>query len=181
MRTKKQSAGKTRQAPEPIAASTAVTGENEGQSNDYFTPKELDKISKTLVDMKKTIFRGIDEGIKQGSSKDTSEYQGDNYDIAASERDRELTYMLGDRERIKIREIDNALLKIKDGSYGICEECGEPIAKKRLMLIPYTNLCINCQSHAEEEERIRTKDGYPESMDHLTMIDEDDSFKDQND
>ena len=131
-----------------------------------------------FIKMKKDIFKEIDAGIKEGSSKDSTEYRGDNYDIASSERDRELMYMLGDRERKKVREIDNALLKIKEGTYGVCDECGEPISKKRLKIIPYSNLCINCQSKAEEEERKRLNEDYIDHLNTLSLINDDDTFKD---
>ncbi len=143
-----------------------------------FSDKELGEIKETLTLMKRAIFKEIDASIKEGSSKDSSEYQGDNYDIASNERDRELSYMLGDRERKKVREIDNALLKIKEGTYGVCDECGEPISKKRLKVIPYSNLCINCQSRAEEEGKMQATDDYIENLRHLSLIDEDSTFKD---
>ena len=96
----------------------------------------------------------------------------------SSERDRELMYMLGDRERKKVREIDNALLKIKEGTYGVCDECGEPISKKRLKIIPYSNLCINCQSRAEEEEKKRMSEDYIDHLSTLSLISDDETFKD---
>ncbi|MFW0884884.1 TraR/DksA family transcriptional regulator [Candidatus Acidulodesulfobacterium sp. H_13] len=146
-----------------------------------FSPEELEEIKETLINMKKVIFKEIDASIKEGSSKDPAEYRGDNYDIASNERDRELSYMLGDRERKKVREIDDALYKIKEGEYGICDECGETISKKRLKIIPYSNLCINCRSREEEEEKRRISEDY---MDHLTgmpLINEDEIFKDSDD
>jgi DnaK suppressor protein len=143
-----------------------------------FSAAEIEQAKKTLLKMKKAIFKEIDAGIKEGSSKDSTEYRGDNYDIASSERDRELSYMLGDRERRKVREIDNALFKIKEGSYGICDECGEPISKKRLQIIPYSNLCINCQSRAEEEEKKQMNEEYIDHLSTLSLMNEDETFKD---
>ncbi len=151
---------------------------NPEENENEFSDKELEEIKKNLTLMKREIFKDIDASIKEGSSKDSSEYQGDNYDIASNERDRELSYMLGDRERQKIREIDNALLKIKEGTYGVCDECGEPISKKRLKVIPYSNFCIHCQSRSEEEGKAQATDDYLENLRHLSLIDEDDVFKD---
>ncbi len=150
----------------------------ENSDEQTFSPAEIESAKKTLAKMKKDIFKEIDAGIKEGSSKDSTEYRGDNYDIASSERDRELMYMLGDRERKKVREIDNALLKIKEGTYGVCDECGEPISKKRLKIIPYSNLCINCQSRAEEEEKKRMSEDYIDHLSTLSLISDDETFKD---
>ncbi len=150
----------------------------ENNDEHTFSPAEIESANQTLVKMKKDIFKEIDAGIKEGSSKDSTEYRGDNYDIASSERDRELSYMLGDRERKKVREIDNALLKIKEGTYGICDECGEPISKKRLKIIPYSNLCINCQSRVEEEEKKKMSEDYIDHLSTLSLMEGDEAFKD---
>jgi len=154
---------------------------NESIDEQAFSPAEIESAKKTLIQLKKEIFKEIDAGIKEGSSKDSTEYRGDNYDIASSERDRELMYMLGDRERKKVKEIDNALLKIKEGTYGICDECGEPISKKRLKIIPYSNLCINCQSRAEEEEKKKMSEDYTDHLSTLSLIVDDETFKDSDD
>ncbi|MCL4428253.1 MAG: TraR/DksA family transcriptional regulator [Deltaproteobacteria bacterium] len=150
----------------------------ENNDEQTFSPAEIESAKETLIKMKKDIFKEIDAGIKEGSSKDSTEYRGDNYDIASSERDRELSYMLGDRERKKVREIDNALLKIKEGTYGVCDECGEPISKKRLKIIPYSNLCINCQSKAEEEEKKQMSEDYIDHLNTLSLMEGDETFKD---
>lgn len=152
--------------------------QNLDENEEEFSDAELEEIKKNLILMKRVIFKDIDASIKEGSSKDSSEYQGDNYDIASNERDRELSYTLGDRERQKIKELDNALLKIKEGTYGVCDECGEPISKKRLKVLPYSSLCINCQSRAEEEGKAQAADDYMDHLRHLSLIDDDDVFKD---
>ncbi len=150
----------------------------ENNDEQAFSPTEIEEAKKTLIKIKKDIFKEIDAGIKEGSSKDSTEYRGDNYDIASTERDRELSYMLGDRERKKVREIDNALLKIKEGTYGTCDECGKPISKKRLKIIPYSNLCINCQSMVEEEEKKRMSEDYIDRLSMLSLMSDDEMFKD---
>jgi len=80
---------------------------------------------------------------------------GDIYDIASKERDRELTLMLGDRDREKLSEIEDALERIKENVYGECEECGEPIAENRLRALPSTRVCVECQSRHEREMKIK--------------------------
>lgn len=49
-----------------------------------------------------------------------------------------------------VMQIDNALLRIEDGSYGNCLECGKPIPEKRLQLVPYTEYCVDCAEEMEE-------------------------------
>jgi DnaK suppressor protein len=93
---------------------------------------------------------------KVKSESDTSKFEtGDIYDIASSERERELSLILGDRERAKLAEIEDALERIEDKSYGICEECGEPIGEHRLRALPFTRVCVDCKSRAEREELVK--------------------------
>jgi DnaK suppressor protein len=76
---------------------------------------------------------------------------GDLADHAGDERTRELSLLLTDREKEKLQAVDEALEKLNRGSYGICEECGEPIAPARLEAIPLAKLCLSCQSELEKE------------------------------
>jgi DnaK suppressor protein len=93
---------------------------------------------------------------------------GDIYDLASNERERELTLTLGDRDRGKLSEIEDALERIGDGTYGECEECGEPIADNRLRALPFTKVCIECQSKKERDLRIS---GGPHEEHPVAMID----------
>jgi DnaK suppressor protein len=77
----------------------------------------------------------------------------DPTDRATLESDRIPTLRMRDRERKLIAKIDSVLERIGDGSYGLCDECGEPIAVERLRARPETTLCIACKSEQEEEER----------------------------
>jgi DnaK suppressor protein len=61
---------------------------------------------------------------------------------------------LRDRDRKLIRKIEEALERIEDGTFGICEECGEEIGIPRLKARPVTTLCIKCKSKQEEEEAL---------------------------
>ncbi len=62
-----------------------------------------------------------------------------------------MSLRLRDRERVLLKKIDKTIEKIEDGSYGICESCGEEIGTKRLEARPVTDLCIRCK---EEQEKI---------------------------
>ena len=72
---------------------------------------------------------------------------------AALESDRNFTLRIRDRERKLIAKIDEALRRLEDGSYGVCEECGEMIGTARLKARPVTTLCIQCKADQEAEER----------------------------
>lgn len=74
---------------------------------------------------------------------------GDEVDSSVEEQGRELTFLLHDRERKKLEQIDDALDRIESSDYGYCEECGEPIAKKRLLVVPFARYCVQCQQEVE--------------------------------
>lgn len=74
-------------------------------------------------------------------------------DRAALESDRNATLRIRDRERKLINKIEEALQRIDDGVYGVCEECGEEIGVDRLRARPVTTLCIACKAEQEEAER----------------------------
>lgn len=84
-----------------------------------------------------------------------NEVFADPADRATAESDRAFTLRLRDRERRLIRKIQAALKRIEDGTYGICEECGEEISLARLKARPVTRLCINCKARQEEDEHLR--------------------------
>jgi DnaK suppressor protein len=75
---------------------------------------------------------------------------GDNHlgDTASATFDRELDHGLEARVQQTVRAIDDALGKIDDGTYGLCEVCGNPIAEQRLQAIPWARLCIDDQRRA---------------------------------
>lgn len=74
-------------------------------------------------------------------------------DQATLESERSFELRIKDRERKLINKVQSALRKIGDGTYGICEGCGEPIGMKRLQARPVTTFCINCKSEMEAEEK----------------------------
>ncbi|MGD9124084.1 MAG: TraR/DksA C4-type zinc finger protein, partial [Desulfarculaceae bacterium] len=73
----------------------------------------------------------------------------------ALESDRNFLLRIRDRERKLISKIQDALARIDDGTYGICEVCGEDISSERLKARPVTTLCINCKKRQEAQEKAR--------------------------
>lgn len=105
-----------------------------------------------LLDMKRLILREISEDLRHGreGAKDDGM---DTYDLASEERDREINFILSDREREKLQSVEEALERIEEGSYGICESCDSDIAAGRLEAMPFTRLCVSCQAEREKEAK----------------------------
>jgi DnaK suppressor protein len=77
----------------------------------------------------------------------------DVFDLASVETERLHEYALKDRERRSIVELIEAIKRIDEGIYGICEECGKNISDKRLQAAPAATLCIECKAESEKRER----------------------------
>jgi DnaK suppressor protein len=114
--------------------------------------KFLADLKEHLLDMKAKLSVGIDSELK--AEREGNKDEGmDTYDLASEERDREINFILSDRERVKIKQIDDALGRMEEGSYGVCESCGLEIAEERLQAMPFTRLCRDCQQDMEREAK----------------------------
>jgi DnaK suppressor protein len=112
--------------------------------------EKLEEMKGMLLRMKEETLQEISKAMKSGTDIASGEPSGDIYDQASNERDRELLLLLGDREREKVRSIDEALLRIDDGEYGVCEECEEEIPLGRLKVMPFARLCVRCKADMEK-------------------------------
>ena len=93
------------------------------------------------------------EAGKTVEDMDEDENFPDPTDRASMESNRNSVLRIRDRERKLIFKIQEALQRLDDGAYGICEQCGEEIGIERLKARPVTTLCIGCKSDQEIEER----------------------------
>lgn len=92
------------------------------------------------------------------SLNEESEQHADLADRATSETDRAIELRARDRQRKLIAKIDAALERIEDGSYGYCEETGDPISLKRLDARPIATLSLEAQERHERRERVYRDD-----------------------
>jgi DnaK suppressor protein len=95
----------------------------------------------------------LSEAGKTVEGMDSKENFPDPTDRASLEENRNYTLRIRDRERKLIFKIEDALKRLDEGEYGICESCGENIGLERLKARPVTTLCIDCKSTQEVEER----------------------------
>jgi DnaK suppressor protein len=94
----------------------------------------------------------------------TQEQVGDEIDAALDTAAGEASSQLADMESRELAEIETALTRLKDGSYGKCEECGKAIASARLQALPYATLCINCARTDERARHAGSSFMHPSSM-----------------
>jgi len=112
----------------------------------------LKQASDMLEEMKRGLTKEM-QGRVKGETEGVKDEGRDTYDLASDERDREINFILNDREREKLVAIDEALQRIKDKSYGICESCEGEIQLGRLKVLPFTRLCVKCQEENEKESK----------------------------
>jgi DnaK suppressor protein len=118
------------------------------RQRDYFRLKLLDWREDILKEAKETLQHLQDE----------SQNHPDLADRASSETDRAIELRARDRQRKLISKIDAALQRIEEGTYGYCEETGEPITIKRLEARPIATLSIEAQERHERRERVYRDD-----------------------
>jgi len=112
------------------------------------TQKELEVIKQELIERK----YDLDKKLTQLNEKVTDEREMDPADQAASSTMEQLNSSFQNTELDEYRNIEIALNKIEDGTYGACIDCGEPIPDKRLKLYPNAARCLQCQEAVEERD-----------------------------
>ena len=119
----------------------------------YMCEKHEAYFKKKLTEWKKEIVRANNEALYNNSLDDNST-SADIVDQASSYTEKNVEMRAINRQIKLISKIDRALKKIKDGTYGYCEETDEPIGIKRLMARPIATLCIAAQEKHEKEEKV---------------------------
>jgi DnaK suppressor protein len=122
------------------------------EGEEPWTTAELDEV---LEELNSTQAHSLEvlqaaEAELDGLMKDSGDGAGqDQADVGATsfERDHELTVV--NSERDKLLQIERALGRIENGTYGVCESCSEPIGKMRLMAFPRATLCMTCKQREE--------------------------------
>ena len=127
------------------------------QTEKYMCAKHLAFFKKKLLDWKTELKRSSNEALFNSSLDDNST-SADIVDQASSYTEKNVEMRAINRQIKLISKIDSALKKIKDGTYGFCEETAEPIGLKRLMARPIATLCIAAQEKHEKDEKVYADD-----------------------
>ena len=123
---------------------------------DFMNPEQIEYFRSKLISWKESILKESKETIEDMQT-DTRNIPDIN-DRASEETDRALELRTRDRQRKLISKIDSALRRIEDGTYGFCEETGDPISFKRLDARPIATLTIEAQERHERRERVHRDD-----------------------
>lgn len=150
---------------------------DEQKKSQYLTPREIEKFRTLLYEKRNELLGNVSYMEKDALREDRSDLSSmpiHMADLGTDSYEQEFTLGLMDSERKLISEIDEALGRIEDGTYGICQVNGEPIPKPRLEAIPWARCCVACASLLEKKypakENNSDKYTYPGDVD-----DDDDS------
>ena len=141
----------------------------EKKKKPYLTPAEIEKFRALLWEKRNEVLGNVsymeNDALREGRS-DLSNVPIHMADLGSDSYEQEFTLDLMDSERKLINEIDNALARIDNGTYGICELDGKPIPKQRLEAIPWALYCISCASNSEKKplkkDETYKKYGFPD-------------------
>jgi len=122
-----------------------------------FNKKEFAEFKKIILKKKEDVLAEIksisDDVLKKSQKEASGDISGYTYhmaDVATDNYDREFSLGLASSEREILYVLDDALKKIEDGTYGICEVCKTAISKTRLKALPQASLCVKCQEKREK-------------------------------
>lgn len=119
--------------------------------------KDLTEYKKLITKRKNEVMDSIsrisEDTLKKSqkdASGDISGYAFHMADVATDNYDREFSLGLASNDRKFLYELEDALKRIEEGTFGICEECKSPVTKARLKALPYARLCLDCQQKREK-------------------------------
>jgi DnaK suppressor protein len=129
----------------------------------------LEKVRAILLKRRTALRKALADDVNL--LRGTTDAVGDEVDAALETAAGEASSQLAEVESRELMEIENALARIKDGTYGKCEICGKAIAPARLNALPYATCCINC---ARQEERFRQAGRWSAKVDRASFAEVDD-------
>ena len=116
--------------------------------------QQIEHFRKKLEEMSQDLLSEAEKTIHEMT--DNTDNYPDQTDRAAAESDRSFELRIRDRERKLLSKIKGAIDRIEEGTYGICDECGDDISLKRLEARPVTTLCIECKTMQEKHEKAQS-------------------------
>lgn len=140
-KTKKATKSPAKKAAPKPAAPKALKAPKEVS----ISKRDLDAIRKKLVEQRQDVI----EAMKRNRAPEVTSDTGDEADQAQAAMDRDLQFELSDTERNTLDQIEGAIRKIDKGTYGVCEQCRQPVETLRIKALPFARYCIRCQAGSE--------------------------------
>ncbi len=116
---------------------------------EYFKKLLIQKRDEMLKELGNLRDNDLNTTLKDASGENSA-YAYHMADIGTDNMEREKAFFFATREERFLYHIEQALERIENGTYGLCQECGEPIGRERLEAVPHARLCISCKSKEEQ-------------------------------
>ncbi|BFU95933.1 MAG: DnaK suppressor protein (Modular protein) [Nitrospira sp.] len=147
--------------PLTVAISPLAAKPKESAKEREARERRREALQKMLMRKRQEILKEIEGSIGQSLTEDQQrrlESARDVGDQALMDLDRELGISLMEMRNRRRQAIDEALVRLSEGTYGICAECGVEISERRLEAVPFAKLCVECQSREELLEKIEKEE-----------------------
>jgi len=135
-----------------------VSKKGANKTSKKLTKKDAEYFKKLIMQTKEKVLDEIkhisDDTLKKSQRDAAGDISGYTYhmaDVASDAYDREFSLGLASNERQSLYELEDAIKKIEEGTFGICEECKSSISKTRLKVVPFARLCVKCQERKEKK------------------------------
>ena len=142
-----------------------------------YSPEKLKEFEAALLQARKHILEGYDDQKAEmdGFKGDT---ESDSYDDASNIVELNILMTFNDSQKKGLAQVGLALFKVKEGSYGMCEGCGQIIGERRLLALPFASLCVECKGKEERGTVVIQRDTRiaPPDEDYLAATDVDEDF-----
>lgn len=147
--------------PFTVAVSPLAAKPKESAKEREARERRREALQKMLMGKRQEILKEIEGSLGQSLTEDQQrrlESARDVGDQALMDLDRELGISLMEMRNRRRQAIDEALVRLTEGTYGICAECGVEISERRLEAVPFAKLCVECQSREELLEKIEKEE-----------------------
>ncbi|MEO0326647.1 MAG: TraR/DksA C4-type zinc finger protein [Myxococcota bacterium] len=148
-------AAKKRPAAKKAAAAGEFAFEPRAHEDAELSKKQLLALYEALLEKRGSVLKGLGEHLNDAISN--VDPLSDEMDVAQRHTEQAYLMRFADKERKLLGEISNALEKMRDGEYGVCEGTGEPIATRRLELRPWTRYSVEYKEQVERERKQRQR------------------------
>jgi RNA polymerase-binding transcription factor DksA len=156
----KKAAAIAKPSAKAAAAAAAEAAENKEPKLLKLPKDDAVKYKKLLLDLRDHLIDGVNflatDNLKRSSREASGELSGYSLhmaDAGTDNFDREFALSLVSNEQEALYEIEEALKRLEQSTYGLCGMCEKPIRKERLQAVPFARLCVNCQSEVEKDHR----------------------------
>jgi len=119
--------------------------------------KTIADLKDKLLQIRSEILGDIEKNKKSSQDEEFTKLVSDVSDDAARSSSRQMLLNLGEQERQKLKLVEEALEKIRNGEYGVCSLCEAAIPEARLQVVPFAQYCVKCLEKLEQEEKMNKR------------------------